>query len=255
MPDESKNEVVLELRDVSIARRGKPVLVRVNLEVRAREALGVVFLRGGGRSTLLSVASGLLAPDSGEVLYRGRPLSSLGTREVDAFRKATAMVFEHGGLLVNTTCFNNVALPLRYHTRLPEDEIEVKVMDLLGVVGMREARDHFPWELTIGKQRLVALARALAREPELIFFDNFFQGSEPLAWRKLTRVMQESRERRGTAFVLVLEADPTVYSLADRLLVIEDGHVLEAGAPQSLKESKNKRVTGIFSVEALGEEL
>lgn len=249
------SEIIVELHDVSIARRGKPVLAGVNLEIRAREVLGVVFVRGVGRSTLLQVATGLLAPDSGEVSYRGKPVLGMSPREVDAFRKATAVVFGEGGLLVNTTCFNNIALPLRYHTKLTEAEIEDKVMDTLAQVGMREARDHFPWELTVGKQRLVALARALVRDPELVFFDNFFQGSEPLAWKKLSRCMLESRAQRGVSFVLVLEADPNVYSLADRLCVIEDGHVLETSAPETLKESKNKRVTGIFSVEALGEEL
>jgi phospholipid/cholesterol/gamma-HCH transport system ATP-binding protein len=247
-------EILLELDKVTISRRGARVLDGLSLELRAKEILGIVFVHGVGRSTLLRVAAGLLAPDAGSVLWRGKEVSTLGLADLARFREKTAMVFSNGGLLVNTTCFNNIALPLRYHTKLSEAEVEKRAMDALSFVGLPQVRDRFPWELTIGQVRLVALARALVREPEIIFFDNFFQGSEGVMWRKLTRAVLDARAQRGTSFVLILESDPSVYPLADRLCVIEDGRVLETSAPSTMRRSKDKRVSGIFQIGAFGEE-
>lgn len=245
-------DILLELDRIAVTRGDARVLDGITLDVRAGEVLGLVFTHGMGKTTLLHVAGGLLEPDAGEVRWRGRPLAALSGAELATFREKTAIVFQGGGLFVNTTCFNNVALPLRYHTRLSEPEIEDRVRAALATVGMEDARDRFPWELSAAKQRLVGLARALIRDPELVLFDDFTQGAEAVAWRRLTRVVLEARTRRGTAFVLVLEADPSVYALADRLCVIEDGRVLETSAPHAMRASHDQRVSGIFRTDHLG---
>ncbi|HVY61443.1 MAG TPA: ATP-binding cassette domain-containing protein [Planctomycetota bacterium] len=237
---------IIEIRGLTVRNGAQTLLDGINLELHAGEILGLVFAQGLGKSTLLRAASGFFRPEAGQVLYKGRDIATFGYEEERAFQRATGFVFQNGGLLVNTKVYDNVALPLRYEPGLSDAQIDAKVRESLATVGMADAADRFPWELTVARQKLCTLARALVREPQLIFFDNFFKGTEPDLWYNLIKLVRQLRNTRHLGWVLVLEADPTVYSIADRLAIIEHGKVLEVSSPNELRKSKDVRITGVF---------
>lgn len=249
-------EVLIELKGVTV-RNGPQVLVdHVDLQVRQGEIVGIVFAKGVGRSTILRVAAGFFKPDEGQVLFNGRNVAEMTFDEEREFQTRTGFIFQNGGLLVNTKVYDNVALSLRYDPKLTDADIDQKVKAALTTVGMLEAADKFPWELSIARQKLCALARALVREPTLIFYDGFATGTEPDVWHLITRLVRQLRASRGIAWVLVMEPDPGIYPIADRLAVIEHGKILEIARPNQLKESKDVRVTGMFkTVEFDAEEI
>jgi phospholipid/cholesterol/gamma-HCH transport system ATP-binding protein len=246
-------ETIIDLRHVTVSHAGHKLLDDVSLSVREGEIFGLVFSHGTGKSTLLRVAAGFFSPEHGEVLYRGRRISDFSFEEERSFQARTGFVFQNGGLLVNTKVFDNVALPLRYHTDTSEKEIEKKVMTALETVGMASFANRFPWELTIAKQKLVTLARSLVRDPELIYFDNFVTGTDVVAWQTMNRVVRQQRATRGIAWLLVLEADPETYQIADQLCIIEDGRVVDVAAPKKMRESKDVRVSRVFKTMDFGE--
>lgn len=247
-------EPLIELRNVTVKRDGATILDNVSFTVHEGEIFGVVFVHGTGKSTLLRVAAGFFKPEVGEVLYRGRNMYDLSFKEEVAHQYKTGFVFQNGGLLVNTKVYDNVALPLRYHADLSEQEIEGAVISTLGMVGASKFATSFPYQLTVAKQKLVTLARALVRDPEIIFYDNFFKGADLVAWTTLTKIVRQLRATRNVAWVLMLEADPETYPIADRLCVVEDGRVLDTNAPEAIKRSKDVRVSRVFQALMLDDE-
>lgn len=244
---------LIELRHVTVrAHDGHDVLHGISLALGEGEVLGLVFVHGTGKTTLLRAASGFFKPDAGAVLFRGRPVHDLDFAGDQALQSKIGFVFQNGGLLVNTRVFDNVALPLRYHTRLGEKEIEGRVGAALAQVGMEAAAQKFPWELTVARQKLVGLARALVREPEVILFDNFVTGTETGVWELMIRTVRQARAGRRVAWMLVLEADPDVYALADRIAVIEDGRLLAIDEPRKLEASADARVRHVFRATDFG---
>jgi phospholipid/cholesterol/gamma-HCH transport system ATP-binding protein len=155
---------------------------------------------------------------------------------------------------VNTKVFDNLALPLRYHGGLSEAEIERRVMAALESVGMTAAAHRFPFELTIARQKLCTLARALVRDAEAVFFDNFVTGTEATVFHTLTRLVRNTRSRRGTAWMLVLESDASIFPIADRICVFEDGKLIETSTPKALRESGDVRVSRLFHAANLADE-
>jgi len=220
---------LLELHRVCFTSGEQPVLTDVSLTVHEQEIVGVVFQQGIGKSALLRIGAGLLRPTSGEVVFRGKRLA-----EQLRGKPELGMVFEDGALMENTTVFDNVALPLRFHTGESEETIAQKVDEVLSVVGMEHAKSRFPWQLTRDRARLVALARAMIYEPALIFVDDFFQGADAEAFSRMSEAVSMTREAYETAFLLVMEATPDSFGIADRLCLVDHGMVLELDRPSML---------------------
>ncbi len=236
---------LVELRNVTVRREGQTLLDDVCLTVHEGETVGVIFAHGRGRSTLLRIASGFFAPDSGAVFYRGRRMASLAFRDEIEMQRRIGFIFQNGGLLLNQRVSDNVALPLRYHTELSDEEIEARVRDALELVGMAQYASRFPYELGVAKQKLVTLARALVREPEIILYDNFYQGADLAAWETLTRLVRQLRATRNMAWLLILEADPQIYPIVEQLCIIEDGRVLATSSPTEMASSADLRVSRV----------
>lgn len=217
---------LLELHRVGFVDDERPLLSDVSLTVHEGEIVGVVLQQGAGKSLLLSIASGLVPPTSGEVVYHGRRIA-----ELPASPPKLGFVFEDdGGLLANLSIFDNVALPLRFHYGLDESAIDAKVREVLGLVGLDELADRMPWQLTRDRQRLAALARATVYEPELIFIDDFFPSSDQDAFRRMQESVEITREAQGTAFLLAVDGTGE-FGIADRLCLVDHGTVLELERP------------------------
>jgi ABC-type transporter Mla maintaining outer membrane lipid asymmetry ATPase subunit MlaF len=169
----------------------------VSLDVSPAESVGVVVPTG--RTSLLMVAAGLRPADRGQVLLDGRPIDS-AYRDL-AHEATTGFVFQGGGLLENTTIADNIALPLRYHTKMTEVAIEERVRTALEEVGLAAEGGRLPFQIPGGKQRLASLARALAVEPALVFVDDLHLGSTTEIWERFVLAMNRARERWGTSFL------------------------------------------------------
>jgi ABC-type transporter Mla maintaining outer membrane lipid asymmetry ATPase subunit MlaF len=228
MKDAMPGAPLLELHRVGFVDDERPLLSDVSLTVHEGEIVGVVLQQGAGKSLLLSIASGLVPPTSGEVVYRGRRIT-----ELPASPPKLGFVFEDdGGLLANLSIFDNVALPLRFHYGLEERAIDAKVHEVLGLVGLDELADRMPWQLTRDRQRLAALARATVYEPELIFIDDFFPSSDQDAFRRMQESVEITREAQGTAFLLAVDGTGE-FGITDRLCLVDHGTVLELERPTS----------------------
>lgn len=219
-------EPLLEFHHVSFTPGDQAVLHDISLTIHEQEIVGLVFQQGLGKTSLLRIGAGLIEPSAGEVVFRGQRVRSL--RATDA---PFGFVFHDGGLLENLTIFDNVALPVRYHTRHDEAFIAARVGEVLRAVGMEEHAERFPWELTRDRQRLASLARALVRDPDLVFVDDFFRGADAGAFQQLEDAVRAARDERRTAFALVLEAFSGDFGVVDRLCLIDHGSVLEMERP------------------------
>jgi D-methionine transport system ATP-binding protein len=200
----------------------------VSLEVAQGEVVGLVSLdMGGGKTTLLKVAAGLHKPDSGSVRFKGKDVYAMGFGADQRYRRECAVVLEGGALLVNLSVWENVALPLRYHGTMRGRELKVTVERLLAQCGFNENPHALPWQVSDRGQRLAAFARALARNPSLVFVDRFFEGLEMPDWRRLFELVMELNQNEGVTWVLISELDPAIFQVAERVAVLEEGRLVD----------------------------
>lgn len=223
-------EPLLEFHRVSYEREGQRLLTEVSLTIHRGEIVGVVFQGGTGKTELLYLGAGLLQPTAGEVMYRGKRL-----RERPSHPPSMGFVFEDdGGLFENLTLYENIALPLRFHTSKTEEEIDAKVREILSVVGMEESGSKYSYEIGRDRQRVAALARALVYEPDIVFVDDFFIGADADAFHRMEETISLARDAYEMAFLLVMEATPDQFGVADRLCLVDHGAVLELDRPSML---------------------
>ncbi len=221
---------------------GAPILRGLDLTLAKGEVLGLVALdEPGGKSTVVRVAGGLLTPWSGRVLFEGANVHRMRFHEDQRYRARCATVLEGGALLVNQSVWDNVALPLRYHLGLRGLELERRVARLLGQAGYVEDPHAFPWQVGTRSRRLAAFARALARDPQLVVVDRFFEGLEMPDWKRMFELVLELNHAEGTTWLLVSELDPAIFQVADRVAVLEGGRLLACGHRKALFEDPRVR--------------
>jgi phospholipid/cholesterol/gamma-HCH transport system ATP-binding protein len=242
---------LLELRGVSVGYdQTDYVLDDVFLSVHKGEVLAVASLDAhGGKSTLLRVAAGLLPPTRGHVSFEGRDLYEMSYGEDQRLRERMAVVPEGGALVANLRVCDNVGLPLRYHQGLRGEPLERRIKELLRLAGFNEDPRAFPSQVSGRGQRLAAFARALARDPELILVDRFFEGLEMPDWKRLFELVMELNQNRGVTWLLVSELDSAIFTVAERVAVLERGRVLACGHKRTLFE--DQRIRAAFAAATL----
>jgi len=197
---------------------------------------------GGGKSTLLKILIGALKPDSGKVWYGDADITKLENRELDPFRKKMGMLFQHGALLNSFTVGENVALPMREHTNLDDSIIRIMVKMKLELVGLRDFEDLYPRQLSGGMQKRVALARALALDPEVVFFDEPTSGLDPIVASVITKLIKDLNRLLGITCIVVTHAVDEAMRIADKIVILYMGKVLAVGTPKEIRESTNQLV-------------
>lgn len=224
-------------------RAGRFDAVRdVSLSIRAGDTFGIIGKSGAGKSTLLRLINLLERPDAGTVRVGGTELTALGKPALRAARQNIGMIFQQFNLLQNETVFENVAFPLRVHTQLPDEMIRDIVLLKLQAVGLRGAVDLMPDELSGGMKRRVALARAIALDPQILMYDEPFVGQDPIAMGVLVRLIRLLNDALGITSILVSHDLAETASIADYLYVVGDGQVLGQGTPEELMDSDNPRI-------------
>lgn len=218
---------------------GKPILRDVNASFLAAQIAVVVGGSGAGKTTLLKILAGLDRPTRGRVLIGDVEVSALPENELNAVRKHIGMVFQYSALLDSMSVFDNVAFPLREHSRLSPDEIEDKVRQELFGLGLADAIQKFPAELSGGMSKRVALARALILKPEIVMYDEPTSGLDPIMARAVDHLILETRDRLGVTSVVISHDMAAALRIADRIYLLDRGVIVASGTPREVVQSEN----------------
>lgn len=217
----------------------RKILDDINFFAERRKITHILGTSGGGKSTLLKILIGALKPDAGEVFFEDQDITKLSGRELDPFRKKTGMLFQHGGLLNALTVGENIALPIREHTSLDEKIIRIMVKMKLELVGLRDFEDLQPGHLSGGMRKRVALARALALDPEMVFFDEPTSGLDPIVCSVITKLIADLNRLLGITCIVVTHSVEEAMLIADKIVILYMGKVLAEGSPKEIRESTN----------------
>ncbi|MBH04547.1 MAG: phospholipid ABC transporter ATP-binding protein MlaF [Xanthomonadales bacterium] len=207
---------------------------------------------GTGKTTLLRLISGQWRAMSGSVDFDGQRIARLSQRQLFTLRKRMGMLFQSGALLTDLSVYDNVAFPLREHTRLPDRLIRDIVLMKLEAVGLRGARDLFPAQLSGGMARRVALARAIALDPEMIMYDEPFAGQDPISMGVLLRLIRRLNDVLGLTSIVVSHDVKETLGIADYVYVISDGEVIDHGTPDQIRNSDSDWVQQFIQASADG---
>jgi phospholipid/cholesterol/gamma-HCH transport system ATP-binding protein len=218
------------------------VLSGVNMRVERSEVAVIIGGSGAGKTTLLRVLIGLERPTSGRVLVAGEDLAAMSERQLNKARRKLGMVFQYSALLDSLNVFDNVAFPLREHSKLKAKEIRDKVLDKLKVLGLDGTSERFPSQLSGGMRKRVGLARALMLEPEVLMYDEPTSGLDPNTSRTVDRMILETRDRFGVTSVVISHDMAGALQIADRIFVLSKGRVAASGTPRELLEGNNEIV-------------
>ncbi len=233
---------LIEIRNLSFVRGDRVIFDDLNLSVPRGKITAIMGPSGTGKTTLLRIIGGQVRPDSGVVLIDGRDVCGLSRRDLFELRKDMGMLFQSSALFTDLSVFENVAFPLRVHTDLPEDTIRDLVLMKLNAVGLRGARDLMPSQLSGGMSRRVALARAIALDPNLLMYDEPFTGQDPIAMGVLLSLIESLNHSLKTTSLVVSHDIRETISIADQVYLIADGSIIGSGAPETLSLDDSPRV-------------
>ncbi|MBL1272609.1 MAG: phospholipid/cholesterol/gamma-HCH transport system ATP-binding protein [Marinobacter maritimus] len=232
----------ISLKDVVFSRSGRRIFNGVSVEIPRGKITAIMGPSGTGKTTLLRLIGGQLRQDSGSVMVDGHSISDLRRKELYKFREKMGMLFQSGALFTDLSVYENVAFPMRVHTKLPEDMIHDIVLMKLEAVGLRGARKLMPSELSGGMNRRVALARSIALDPELIMYDEPFAGQDPIGMGVLVKLIRDLNSSMGLTSVLVSHDVKESLSICHYACIIADGKVIGAGTPAELQDHPSEQV-------------
>ncbi len=251
MPD---SKPIIRVEDVHL-RFGKTEVLRgVSFEVRQGETLCILGGSGGGKSTLLKVMIGNLRPSSGKVIIDGDDISRMDERDLNRVRRKFGVMFQLGALLNSMSIAENVALPLEYHTRLDPETIGTMVKIKLKQVDLLHAADRRPSQISGGMQKRAAVARALALDPKILFYDEPSAGLDPIATTRIDQLVNMLKQNLRMTSIVVTHVMESVFRIADHVVMLEKGRVLVDGSLQDLRSSPIPSVQQFVSGELLAAE-
>jgi phospholipid/cholesterol/gamma-HCH transport system ATP-binding protein len=235
-------DCVVELKGMTF-RRGKRVIFdSIDLRIPRGKVTGIMGPSGCGKTTLMRLIAAQLRPDAGEVVVNGQDLNKLSRGKLFEARRQFGVLFQSGALFTDMSVFENVAFPLRVHTKLSDELVRDIVLMKLQAVGLRGAVALMPDELSGGMKRRVALARAIALDPDILLYDEPFVGQDPIAKGVLVRLIRLLNDALGITSVVVSHDLAETSSIADYLYVVGDRQVLGHGTPQQLAQSEDPRI-------------
>lgn len=242
----------IKIRDLRFARGERLIFDGVDMDIPRGKITAIMGPSGTGKTTLLRLIGGQLHPDTGTIEVDGLNVPSLKTKALYELRKRMGMLFQTGALLTDLTVFENVAFPLREHTKLTESLIRNLVLMKLQAVGLRGARDLMPSELSGGMARRVALARTLVLDPMMIMYDEPFTGQDPISMGVLVRLIRSINDALGLTSIIVSHDVHETAEIADVIYVISNGKVVGKGSPNELKTSDSAWVKQFINAESDG---
>ena len=229
-----KSENLVEIRGLHYAVGRRPVFSGLDIDMRRGRITAIMGPSGTGKTTLLRLMTGQIAPDSGEIIVDGLNLRTLSRSQIFQLRRRMGMLFQSGALLTDIDVFENVAFPLREHTDLPERLIRHIVLTKLHAVGLRGAAQMLPSELSGGMARRVALARAIVMDPDILIYDEPFAGLDPISMGVILRLIRQMNDALGITSIVVSHDVQELSTIADETYLLAEGRVVASGSPEEL---------------------
>ncbi len=240
--DEMLSGPMISLRNLRVSYSGREILHGISFDVQRGETLVILGGSGSGKSTLLRTLVGLEEPSSGEVWIRGKNFTAISEAERDQIRKRLGMSFQGGALFGSMTVGENVALPLREHTKLEPSTMEIMVRLKLDQVGLSGFEDFLPSQLSGGMKKRAAVARALAMDPEILFFDEPSAGLDPIIAAGIDQLILELKKAFRMTIIVVTHELASAFLIADRMVLINKGDVVAMGTVKEMQNSTHPRV-------------
>jgi phospholipid/cholesterol/gamma-HCH transport system ATP-binding protein len=230
------------LKDIQFGYGERPVLEGVSLQVPRGKVTALMGASGGGKTTVLRLIGGQYKAQSGSLQFDGEEVSTLDRADLYRARRRMGMLFQFGALFTDMSVFDNVAFPLREHTTLPPSMVRDIVLMKLQAVGLRGARDLFPSEISGGMARRVALARAMALDPELMMYDEPFAGLDPISLGTAARLIRQLNDTLALTSIIVSHDLEETFRIADQVIILANGRIAAQGTPDEVRHSTDPLV-------------
>jgi phospholipid/cholesterol/gamma-HCH transport system ATP-binding protein len=241
MPTSNPDSLV-ELRDLTFGYGDRVILDNISLSVPRGKVTALMGASGGGKTTILRLIGGQNKAQQGQLLFDGQDVTAMNQTQIYAARRCMGMLFQFGALFADLSVFENVAFPLREHTDLPEALIRDIVLMKLNAVGLRGARDLMPSEISGGMARRVALARAIALDPELVMYDEPFSGLDPISLGTAARLIRQLNDSMGLTSIFVSHEVEQTFAIADHVIILANGKIATQGTPEQVRKSTDPLV-------------
>jgi len=238
----SASDNLIDIRQLTFGYGERLVLDGVTLAIPRGKVTALMGASGGGKTTVLRLIGGQIAAQKGELLLDGKNVAQFDQAAWYAARRRMGMLFQFGALFTDISVFDNVAFPLREHTDLSEALVRDIVLMKLGAVGLRGARDLMPSEISGGMARRVALARAVALDPELVMYDEPFAGLDPISLGTAARLIRDLNDTMGLTSVVVSHDLDETFHIADKVVILANGKVVAQGTPEEVRNSTDPLV-------------
>ena len=238
----SPSESLVELRHLTFGYGDRVILDDVSLVVPRGKVTALMGASGGGKTTILRLIGGQNRAQSGQTLFDGQDIGPMKQPALYAARRRMGMLFQFGALFADLSVFENVAFPLREHTDLPEPLIRDIVLMKLNAVGLRGARDLMPSDLSGGMARRIALARAIALDPELVMYDEPFSGLDPISLGTAARLIRQLNDSMGLTSIFVSHELEQTFAIADHVIILANGKIATQGTPGQVRQSTDPLV-------------
>ncbi|MEP1448152.1 MAG: ATP-binding cassette domain-containing protein [Paraglaciecola sp.] len=245
-------ENLIEINNLTFSRSGRIIYDDISLRIKKGKTTAIMGPSGIGKTTMLRLMGGQLLPDKGDIKFKGESIPNMRRNRLFEVRRQMSMLFQSGALFTDMSVFDNIAFPLREHTKLSESTIHTVVMLKLQAVGLRGAADLMPAELSGGMARRAALARAIALDPELIMYDEPFAGQDPISMGVLVKLIKALNDALQLTSVVVTHDVTEVLTIADYIYILAEKKVIGSGTPEQIKTSDSPLVQQFLQGQADG---
>ena len=236
------SECLVELRNVTFGYLESAVLHGVSLRIPRGKVTALIGPMGGGKTTTLRLMGGQIRAWYGHILFDGQDVTNINQEQLYTVRRRMGMLFQQGGLFADMSVFDNVAFPLREHTDLPESVVRDIVMMKLNAVGLRNARELLPGEVSGGMAKRIAIARAIALDPEFVMYDEPFAGLDPISLRTTAHLIRRLSDAMGLTSLFVSHELTETLAIADHVILVDHGRVVFEGTVAELRASTDPLV-------------
>jgi len=249
---ENPKEAIISFKNVSKSFQKRKVIDCASFDIFSGETFVIMGCSGSGKSTLLRLMTGAMKPDDGSIFIKGKDISRMTIEELDEIRKGIGMLFQYSALLDSFTVEENVALPLKEHTKLAEDIIRIIIKMKLSLVGLRGFEHYYPSQISGGMRKRVGLARAIALDPDIVFYDEPTSGLDPVLAGVIDKLIKDLSDKLLITSVVVTHDMQSVFGIADRIAMIHKGSIVQIGTPEEIRNSQNSYIQQFINGSPLG---